>query len=168
MITHYKIEKFWDDEYKHLDYIQEPFNDPVSVNRWLTQGYTNKICGELCDMRHILPTWNQQFIDLYSSMGWQDIGVAYYRMPTGTVMPTHSDLYKRYIEVFNLQGQEHTIHRALILLEDWKSGHYLEAEGSPIVNWQAGQVVEWKYDTPHMAANIGLEDRYTLQITGHK
>jgi hypothetical protein len=23
------------------------------------------------------------------------------------------------------------------------------------------------YDTPHMAANIGLADRYTLQITGH-
>jgi hypothetical protein len=28
-------------------------------------------------------------------------------------------------------------------------------------------VFEWTYDTPHMAANIGLEPRYTLQITGH-
>jgi len=28
-------------------------------------------------------------------------------------------------------------------------------------------VIEWAYDTPHMAANIGLEPRYTLQITGH-
>jgi hypothetical protein len=37
----------------------------------------------------------------------------------------------------------------------------------PIVNWKAGHVVEWLYDTPHMAANIGLEPRYTLQITGH-
>jgi hypothetical protein len=51
-------------------------------------------------------------------------------------------------------------------LEDWKSGHYLEANGEPVVNWSAGQVVEWVNDTPHMAANIGLEDRYTLQITG--
>jgi len=24
----------------------------------------------------------------------------------------------------------------------------------------------WKNDTPHMAANIGNENRYTLQITG--
>jgi len=53
------------------------------------------------------------------------------------------------------------------LLEDWKPGHYLEVNGKPYVNWQAGDTVEWAYDTPHMAANIGLEDRYTLQITGH-
>jgi len=36
-----------------------------------------------------------------------------------------------------------------------------------VVNWHAGQVVQWVYDVPHMAANIGLADRYTLQITGH-
>ena len=41
-----------------------------------------------------------------------------------------------------------------------------ECMGEPVVGWRAGQVVEWQYDTPHMAANIGLEDRYTLQITG--
>jgi hypothetical protein len=98
----------------------------------------------------------------------KDVGVAYYRMPTGTVMPNHSDLYKRYIEIFNLQGKENTINRALVLLEDWKSGHYLEVMDRPVVDWTAGTVVEWMYDTPHMAANIGLEYRYTLQITGHK
>jgi hypothetical protein len=119
-------------------------------------------------MRHQLPSWNQRFIDLYKSMGWKDIGIAYYRMHTGTVMPNHSDLYKRYVEVFNLQGQEQTIRRALVLLEDWKSGHYLEVMGIPEVKWSAGTVVEWTYDTPHMAANIGIEPRYTLQITGHR
>jgi hypothetical protein len=31
----------------------------------------------------------------------------------------------------------------------------------------AGDVVVWPYDTPHMAANMGLIPRYTLQITGH-
>ena len=60
------------------------------------------------------------------------------------------------------------IYRALVLLEDWKSGHYLEVTEQPVVGWAAGTVVEWTYDAPHMAANIGLEDRYTLQITGHK
>jgi hypothetical protein len=82
-------------------------------------------------------------------------------------MPVHQDLYRRYIEVFNLQGQETKIRRALVLLEDWQSGHYLELNGEPVVNWHAGDTVEWQYDTPHMAANIGLEPRYTLQITGH-
>ena len=57
--------------------------------------------------------------------------------------------------------------RATVMLEDWKPGHYLEVNSVPYVNWRAGDTVEWVYDTPHMAANIGLEDRYTLQITGH-
>jgi hypothetical protein len=88
-------------------------------------------------------------------------------MPTGTVMPVHQDRYKRYTELFNLEGREHTIRRALVLLEDWRPGHYLEVLGVPYVEWHAGTVVQWDYDAPHMAANIGLEDRYTLQITGH-
>ena len=168
VVTKYKIEKFWDDEFKTLKYIQEPFNDPFAIIDWMRQGYSAPFTGEMCDMRHQLPTWNYKFIALYESMGWKDVGVSYYRMPTGTVMPAHQDLYKRYIEVFNLQGQEQTITRAIILLENWKPGHYLEIQDIPIVNWSAGDVVEWTYDTPHMAANIGLEDRYTLQLTGHK
>ena len=163
----YHIERFWDDEFKTVEYINEPFNDPVSVNTWLSQGYQAKVCGELCDMRHRLPTWAGKFFEIYEAQGWKDIGISFYRMRTGTVMPVHRDLYKRYIEIFNLQGKETSIRRALLLLEDWKPGHYLEVAGHPYVNWRAGDTVEWAYDEPHMAANIGLEDRYTLQITGH-
>jgi len=163
----YHLYRFWDDEFKTLDYIQEPFNDPATVEQWMAQGYQQKICGDLCDMRHRLPAWAEKFIEIYQTQGWKDIGLAFYRMPTGTVMPVHRDLYRRYVELFDLQGCEQLIHRALVLLEDWQSGHYLEVDGVPYVNWRAGQTVEWVYDTPHMAANIGLEDRYTLQITGH-
>jgi hypothetical protein len=164
----YKLPVFWDNEYKSLDYIQEPFNDPESVNKWLEQGYQRKMLGELCDMRHRLPSWSKTFISIYEELGWKDVGLAFYRMKTGAVLPVHQDLYKKYVSKFDLQGKENSIHRALVLLEDWKSGHYLEIDSSPVVNWRAGDVVEWVYDTPHMAANIGLEDRYTLQITGHK
>ena len=166
-VLEYKIERFWDDSFKTINYINEPFNDPVSVNQWLSQGYQAKICGELADMRHELPAWSSKIIEMYESRGWKDVGIAFYRMRTGTVMPVHSDLYKRYIEIFDLEGQEQSIRRALMLLEDWESGHYLEVNGKPYVNWSAGDVVEWQYDIPHMAANIGLKDRYTLQITGH-
>jgi hypothetical protein len=167
VINKYHLPVFWDDEFKRLDYVQEPFNDPDSVATWVAQGYHTKICGDLCDMRHRLPAWVDRFVKIYTELGWKDIGVAFYRMSTGTVMPVHQDLYKRYIELFDLKGREHTINRALVLLEDWQSGHYLEVNGVPVVNWPAGQVVQWVYDVPHMAANIGLSDRYTLQITGH-
>ena len=167
VVSEYTIERFWDDQYKTIGYVQEPFNDPASVEQWLAQGYANQFCGELADMRHQLPLWTQQFVNLYEAKGWQDVGIAFYRMRTGTVMPVHSDLYKRYVERFELQGKETSIRRALMLLEDWKPGHYLEVNGRGYVHWAAGFTVEWSYDTPHMAANIGLQDRYSLQITGH-
>jgi hypothetical protein len=52
------------------------------------------------------------------------------------------------------------------MLEDWQLGHYLDCNGKAFVHWQAGDVVEWTFDTPHSAANIGMTDRYTLQVTG--
>jgi len=171
MVTHavskYKIDVFWDNEFKELNYINESFNDPESLSAWLSQGYANQFTGDMCDMRSQQPSWNYGFINFFANLGWQDIGTSYYRMNTGTILPTHSDLYKKYIELYNLQGREHTIRRAVIFLEDWRPGHYAEYMDQPLVNWRAGQVVEWTYDTPHMAANMGIDPRYTLQITGH-
>jgi hypothetical protein len=168
MVTHvkYNIPVFWDNEFKKLDYIYEPFNDPESVAKWVAQGYSEKIAGAMCDMRSAQPTWNNKFIDIYTEMGWKDIGTSYYRMDTGTVMPTHSDLFVKYINLFDLKGKEQRIRRAVVYLEDWKPGHYSEINGVGMVNWPAGTVLEWQYDTPHAASNIGLEPRYTLQITG--
>jgi hypothetical protein len=162
----YNIPVFWDDEFKQLDYVNESFNDSVSRDQWLSAGYPDQFTGDMCDMRSPQPTWNHRFIELFSALGWKDIGTSYYRMNTGTVLPAHSDLYAKYINLFGLQGQEHRIHRAIVFLENWRSGHYAEYQGQPMVAWSAGTVVAWQYDTPHMAANLGLEPRYTLQITG--
>ena len=163
----YNLDVFWDDEFKRLDYSQEPFNDSDDVRRWMAQGYQPKICGDMADMRGRQPSWNHRFVEYFQSLGWRDIGTSYYRMTSGTVMPVHQDRYVKYINLFDLHGREHDVRRALILLEDWKPGHYLEVQGRPFVEWKVGTVIEWIYDTPHMAANIGLAPRYTLQITGH-
>jgi hypothetical protein len=165
-ILKYNIPKFWNNEYKDLDYRNEQFNDTTNIERWLSLGYSNKFTGDMCDMRGTQPSWNQRFVNIYTEMGWKNIGTSYYRMNTGTVLPTHQDLYLRYIQIFQLQDQEHRIRRAVIFLENWKPGHYAEYNDIPKVNWQAGDVVEWQYDMPHMAANLGIEPRYTLQITG--
>lgn len=162
----YKIPKFWGIEYKLLDYSTEEFNDPESVRIWRHQGYTGPFTGAMCDMRKQQPTWNDKFIEIYQEMGWKDIGTSYYRMDTGTVLPTHSDLYAKYVKLYNLQGQEQRIRRAVVFLEDWQPGHYSEINGMGLVHWDAGTVLEWDYDTPHAAANIGIAPRYTLQITG--
>jgi hypothetical protein len=166
-IIKYRLEPFWDSEFKQLVYVNEPFNDDPNLAHWLAQGFPGKFTGDMCDMRHQQPSWNQQFIDHFESQGWNNIGTSYYRMMPGTILPTHGDLYVKYIKLFDLQGLEHTIRRAIVFLEDWQSGHYFEGLGQPMTEWSAGQVVEWTYDTPHLAANMGPTPRYTLQITGH-
>jgi hypothetical protein len=166
-VTKYFFEPFWDDEYLHLNYVNEPFNDVSAREHWMIAGYPDRFTGDMCDMRSTQPHWNQRFVDIFYAMGWKDIGTSYYKMNTGTVLPTHQDLYLKYISVFGLQGQEHLIRRAVIFLEDWRPGHYAEYMGEPLVKWEAGTVMEWTYNTPHMAANLGLAPRYTLQITGH-
>ena len=163
----YQLHAFWDDAYIGLEYANECFNDTHQILVWRAQGYANRFTGDMCDMRGRQPSWNQRFIDIFAGQGWQDIGTSYYRMGTGTVLPTHRDSYARYISLFGLQGREHTIRRAIVFLEDWQPGHYAEYEDQAFVNWRAGAVVEWCYDAPHMAANLGHTPRYTLQITGH-
>tara|TARA_B110000503_G_scaffold84833_1_gene129099 strand:+ start:555 stop:1067 length:513 start_codon:yes stop_codon:yes gene_type:complete len=166
-VKKYQLYKFWDDEFKNLDYVNEPFNDTTLAANWTAQGYPDKFTGDMCDMRSAQPSWNQRFVDIFSAQGWQDIGTSYYRMNTGTVLPTHGDLYLKYIDLFNLQRQESSIRRAVVFLNDWEPGHYAEYCNEPFVNWSAGSTVEWSYDTLHMAANLGPTPRYTLQITGH-
>jgi hypothetical protein len=166
-INKYQLYPFWDTEYKTLDYINEQFNDTDQITQWKNQGYADRFTGDMCDMRSQQPSWNQRFLDMFAEQGWKDVGTSYYKMPTGTILPTHSDLYLKYIDLFNLQGQENTIRRAIVFLEDWQPGHYAEYLDQAHVNWSAGSTVEWEYDTPHMAANMGPTPRYTLQITGH-
>jgi len=161
------IECFWDDEYLHLDYEVESFNNPLDTERWIKAGYRCNFTGAMCDMHKTQPSWNHQFIKYFQDLGWRDIGTSYYRMDTGTILPVHQDIYKKYIDIFNLQGKEHTIRRAIVFLEDWASGHYLELDNIPVTGWRKGFTVIWAYDRSHMAANIGLTPRYTLQITGH-
>jgi hypothetical protein len=166
-IHRYQLYPFWNNEYKTLNYINESFNDTELSRQWQAQGYANQFTGDMCDMRSSQPEWNQRFVDIFAGQGWKDVGTSYYRMNTGTVLPTHGDLYLKYIDLFNLKGREHTIRRAIVFLEEWQPGHYAEYMDVAYVNWKAGAVVEWTYNTPHMAANLGLTPRYTLQITGH-
>ena len=121
----------------------------------------------MCDSRRTQPWWNHSIISVFSALGWQDVSTSYYRMNTGTILPTHRDRYVRYVELHGLQGRELSIRRAVVYLENWRPGHYAEFDGEPYVSWRAGDAVIWQYDLPHMAANLGLDPRYTVQVTGH-
>jgi hypothetical protein len=169
MATHeyFNLAPFWDEEFKNLEYRKETFNDPGTQIEWEDAGFRGPFGGWMCDMRSPQPSWNKEFVDFFKSLDWKDIGTSYYRMEPGSSLPEHVDTYKRYIELFDLKGQEHTIRRAVVFLEPWQSGHYAECNGVPYVDWIKGFTLTWDYDAPHIAANMGMTPRYTLQITGH-
>lgn len=169
MATHewFNITPFWGDEFKNLNYRKEKFNDPGTVLDWQDAGHTGPFGGWMCDMRDIQPVWNNQFIDFFSSLGWKNIGTSYYRMDPGSSLPIHKDTYQKYIDLFNLENQKHKIKRAVVFLEDWQSGHYAECNNVAFVDWIKGFTLTWDWDAPHVAANLGMTPRYTLQVTGH-
>ena len=167
-LERFNIEPFWGDAYRHLDYSKEPFNNHEDSAKWLSMGFADNFVGAMCDMRKVQPVCNTAIITKFEErFSWQDVCTSYYRMDPGTILPLHRDTYKRYIELFDLEMQHSSIFRAIMFLEDWQSGHYLEVADEPITKWSAGDVIIWQYDTPHLAANMGTTPRYTLQITGH-
>lgn len=156
------IEPWWV-SYKDLPYVNEPFNDAESLSLWQRLGYTQtKFTGDMYDMRNPEPGWIQPFRNL---IPWQHFSWSIYRMGPGCVLPTHSDTYVKFRQIYNID-QAQSICRAVVMLEDWQSGHYFEIDGQPQTKWLAGDTFVWRDDVPHLAANVGMTNRYTLQITG--
>jgi hypothetical protein len=157
------VDAWWDQDHRYLEYINEPFNDTESLAKWRELGFTQtKFTGDMYDMRNDQPAWIEPFRPVFS---WRYFCWSVYRMCPGTVLPEHSDTYARFRKLYDIVD-ENTIYRAVIFLENWQSGHYLEIDQQPITKWLKGDMVLWQSDVPHLAANLGVTDRYTLQITG--
>lgn len=159
------IGRFWDEDYKNFPYIRQPITDE-EVNEWHSKGYDHvkSFTGVMYDSRNPMPEWTNRFTDIFSE--YANLTFTFYKMQTLEIMPEHSDHYRTYRKVH--QADYSDVVRILIMLEDWKPGHYLEIAGIGFTNWIAGDYFVWENDCPHAASNIGVEDRYTLQITGTK
>ena len=158
-----RIEPTWGLVHRELSYHNEPFNDPISEIEWRGLGYTQRrFTGDMYDMRRDEPGMISIFRELFP---WRHFSWSFYRMRPGDVLPEHRDTYARFREIYQVAPGS-VIKRAVFFLEDWHSVHYLEIDGEPITKWSAGDGVFWHDDTPHLAANVGKTNRYTLQITG--
>lgn len=162
MYKHGTINKFWNNNHTLLDYNPTGFKSQQDVKIWLNSGFKQEnLIFDLYDMSNPTPEWALPFLNYF---GGENVTLSFMRMNTNTSLPYHSDLYKKYIEINKLSNPS-SIARAVVFLEDWQPGHILEIDGSPISQWHAGDYVIWNYDTPHMAANLGIVPRYTAQIT---
>ena len=161
-ITRGHLGRLWTDDYKLFPYVKQPITDG-EIKTWESQGYdyVKSFSGSMYDNRNPMPEW----IDtIEHAFGMYNQTYTFYRMDTLEIMPVHSDHFSTYSRLFNVPPEK--VHRVVLMLEDWKPGHYFELDGVGYVNWKAGDWFMWSGDTPHAASNIGIEPRYTLQVTG--
>lgn len=163
MYTLGSVKVCWDNKFKKLDYKKQPVTGEEKVD-WQRKGYYHKsFTGKMYDSKNPMPEWVQEVVDNFTEL--KDKTSTIYRMDTLDIMPTHVDHFRRYCEIFNVDRKD--VRRVLVFLDDWKPGHYFEVAGKGVVNWKAGDYCMWEPDVDHAASNIGIEPRYTLQITGH-
>lgn len=161
-VTRGHLGKTWDDDFKYLSYKKQPITSH-EVETWRNMGYdyVKSFTGSMYDNRNPMPLWTKNITDAF---GLFNQSYTFYKMSTLEIMPVHSDHFRTYARLNNVDSKD--VYRAILMLEDWKPGHYFELDGVGHVNWKAGDWFMWKGDVPHAAANIGVEDRYTLQVTG--
>ena len=156
-----KVPVVWDTSFKHFNYIDDPITG-VQDTVWRKQGYNHeRTYGSMYGHPNRMPEW---VLNVSKYLKLKKCGFVFYKMKTLDIMPLHVDHYKKYCDVFEVDYEQ--VFRAVVFLENWQSGHYFEIDEEAIVNWSAGDVVMWQGNIPHSASNIGISDRYTLQITG--
>lgn len=156
--------KYWDESFKNLPYVKQGVTDE-EIEAWEKLGYSSNhlksYTGHMYDNSKPMPQWIER---LANSFGMYNQSYTFYRMDTCEIMPVHSDHFRTYCRINNCTTDD--VYRAVMMLEDWKPGHYFELDGVGYVNWKAGDWFRWRGNVPHAASNIGPEPRYTLQITG--
>ena len=101
-------------------------------------------------------------------LGIEVITVSSILQPPGNTVPVHRDTFfrikKRFPDNTCLKV------RANIYLEDWKIGHFLQyeidKEWNNSTHWSAGDGFVWDDKHLHLSSNAGMNNKYTLQISG--
>jgi len=86
----------------------------------------------------------------------------------GQTNPIHLDMFFKIRNEY--PNDTRRIVRANIYLEDWQVGHIVQYLGPngwiDNTGWKKGQGTMWDSSIEHVAANIGMNPKYTLQLTG--
>lgn len=160
-VTYGSIPVNWDSGYKEFEFTKQPLMDE-EIKNWRALGYYHEsFSGSMYDSRNPMPDWVNAVAE---NIGLTNCGFVFYKLTTLDIMPNHIDHFNTYCEIFNVKRDD--VYRALVFLEDWAPGQYLEVNHKALTSWKAGDFVLWHADVDHASANIGVTDRYALQLTG--
>jgi hypothetical protein len=115
--------------------------------------------------------WSKDQIDyaeLEKQLNIEVVTVSSILQEPGCSIPYHRDTFfqinKRYPD------RTDTKVRANIHLEDYKLGHFIQYTNNGTlhtsVDWKSGDGIIWDSEILHLGANAGLENKYTLQVSG--
>jgi hypothetical protein len=126
--------------------------------RYIMAGYTDKNTQyyqsfELPDEYH---TFAKNIFSVYS--------LSVIKQMPGQTIPEHFDTFYKFSERNNCRKED--VCRLNFFLEEWKAGHYFEILGEPFVKWDKMNFKIIRYNEPHLSGNMGMEPKYTMQITG--
>lgn len=80
----------------------------------------------------------------------------------GQTLPIHVDKFI----YLKRKTKSRYILRFLVFMQPWQAGHYLLVNDQVIQKWKAGDCVVWHPDSKHIAANNGLVNKWTCNVTG--
>jgi len=146
--------------------VQHTYNDDSKKvqDEYKKYGYT----------KHNTKSWKTTNFEPKITLSWEklileelplDNGiVALHRQDPGQVLPWHFDRFYMLKRLY--PNDKRPIYRFLMFMEDWKIGHILEVENTILPTWKKGDVIVWHPGTLHLSANVGLEKKWTCNITG--
>lgn len=135
------------------DHIEERFTATIETNLY------NNVNVYICNDN--LP---QILYDCVRPLNLEKCVTVVNRMMPGQILPYHRDKYATYKKRNNISDDQE-VTRIIVFLHEQKAGHQLWIEDQ-FCSGPAGSYFGWTGDTVHMAANLGSEDRYILQVTG--
>lgn len=111
--------------------------------------------------------WDQDaldFVDIGQQLGMEVVTISSICQPPGCVIPLHRDTF---YQISQRQPDRKDLKiRANIHLEDWKMGHFLQYGDVVHTHWKVGEGLLWDSSILHLGANAGMENKYTLQVSG--
>jgi len=126
--------------------------------RYIKAGYTDKNTQyyqafELPDAYHT-----------FAKTIFSDYSLSVIKQMPGQTIPEHFDTFYKFCEKNKCDKED--VCRLNFFLEDWKPGHYFEILYEPYTRWRKMNFKIIRYGNPHLSGNMGMEPKYTMQITG--
>jgi hypothetical protein len=104
------------------------------------------------------------YVNIGQQLGIDVITVSSILQPPGCVIPLHRDTFYQINQRHPTRADLKV--RANIYLEDWRLGHFVQYNNQVDTHWKQGQGWLWDSSELHLGANAGMQNKYTLQVSG--